>query len=308
MLTYDHHHQQTLFTVYFVVLCFLALNFGSSVFLPPGTTASRWTGNVVLCYVDSRSTDVSIPTSKNMFHWSWDRFARLLAYYDRPSDQKGGEPVDLFFDSFLFIGYEWYDDKSFWPGINKPMNKTDWFTFLNMQLNIGVANLERAAANISTILPFSRGSHSCANSGIITSAILTIPYPDPRQEHFGAIEDNGTSLNFSKQDDRIAAVNWYVSQAWTAWNEMQFNHVTLQGFYWFMEKIEQSYNDSELVRTTSASIKSISPSLNFAWIPYFQPGDHSLPKWKELGFDFVTLQPNFAFNNVSAGLFVQLLS
>ena len=36
------------------------------------------------------------------------------------------------------------------------------------------------------------------------------------------------------------------------------------------------------------------------WVPYYRPGDPHTAKWKELGFDFATLQPNYAFNNVSA--------
>ena len=33
---------------------------------------------------------------------------------------------------------------------------------------------------------------------------------------------------------------------------------------------------------------------------YYRPGDPHTGQWKELGFDFATLQPNYAFNNVSA--------
>ena len=36
------------------------------------------------------------------------------------------------------------------------------------------------------------------------------------------------------------------------------------------------------------------------WIPYYRPGDPHTAKWRELGFDFATLQPNYAFSNVSA--------
>ena len=39
-------------------------------FMPARTTASRWTGNVVLCYMDSRSTD---GPAKDLFSWSVER-------------------------------------------------------------------------------------------------------------------------------------------------------------------------------------------------------------------------------------------
>ena len=42
-------------------------------------------------------------------------------------------------------------------GLGKPMNKTDWVGFLNMQLTIGAANLDAAAENITSQLPFPPG-------------------------------------------------------------------------------------------------------------------------------------------------------
>ena len=43
------------------------------------------------------------------------------------------------------------------PGLGVPMNKSDWTSFLNMQLTIGAANLDTAAANISSQLPLPPG-------------------------------------------------------------------------------------------------------------------------------------------------------
>jgi hypothetical protein len=48
---------------------------------------------------------------------------------------------------------------------------------------------------------------------------------------------NGRSLNFTLQPDRIAAVEWWIRQAYAAFEAEAFQHVYLSGFYWFLEEI-----------------------------------------------------------------------
>ena len=142
-------------------------------------------------------------------------------------------------------------------------------------------------------------SDSCA-SGIRPAVILSTPYPDPRQQNFGSIDGygSGRSLNFSLHEDRVAAVEWWVHKAYAAFQAQAFRHVRLQGFYWFYEEVPA--NDEDLIPAVSTRIHSLSRSLMFGWIPYYRPGDPHTGRWRQLGFDWVTLQPNFAFNNVSA--------
>jgi hypothetical protein len=276
-----------------VLLWILFIASSSASFMPARTTASRWKGDIVLCYMDARSTGAFGPEAQALFEWNPDRFSRLLAYHNASLDDGGGVPVDTLFDSFLFSGNSWYDGKMFWPGLGTPMNKTDWTDYLSMQLTIGAANLEVAAANVSEHLPFSPSS-----CGLRPSVILSVPYPDPRMQDFGSIGASDRSLNFSLPADRIAAVEWWVHEAFTRWDASAFKHVELTGFYWFFEEITP--DDEVLVPTISRTIHALSPSLLFCWIPYYRPGDPHTGRWKELGFDFATLQPNYAFNNVSA--------
>lgn len=51
---------------------------GASGFMPPGTTATRWTSDMVLCYMDARSTGAFGPDAQDLFGWSSERFGRLL--------------------------------------------------------------------------------------------------------------------------------------------------------------------------------------------------------------------------------------
>ena len=239
--------------------------------MPSRTIASRWTGDTVLCYMDARSTGAFGPEAEALFSWSSERFSRLLAYHDAPSDDGGGVPVDTMFESFVFSGNSWYNGKRFWPGLGIPMNKTDWTDFLSMQLTIGAANLDSAAANISSLLPFTQPS-SCGG-GLRPSVVLSIPYPDPRLQDWGTLDGPGSrSLNFSLLEDRTRAVQWWVKQAYLQWESSGFKHARLQGFYWFFEEIREwpsvgGGSDSILVPAVSQAIRALSSALMFVWVP-----------------------------------------
>ena len=118
-------------SVMLLLLCNLAklaggalLSAPKSTFMPPRTTASRWTSDMVLCYMDGRSIG---PTPQPAFEWDLTKFLRLLAYNDEPLDVGGGRPVDTLFDAFLMISYDWKNGTSMWPGHGTCcMNKTDW--------------------------------------------------------------------------------------------------------------------------------------------------------------------------------------
>jgi hypothetical protein len=88
------------------------------------------------------------PDAEALFDWNSEKFGRLLSYHNESSDAGGGYPVDTLFSSFIFVGYSWYDDKKFWPGQGRSMNKTDWLAFLEIQLTVGVcANLPSSVAH-----------------------------------------------------------------------------------------------------------------------------------------------------------------
>lgn len=269
-------------------------------YFPAGTTASRWTSDVVLCYIDARSTPAGGfgPAATTLFGWNQTRFERLLAYHDNSSDQGGGKPIDTLFDSFLFSGNTWYDGKMFWPGLGLPMNQTDWLGYLDLVLELGVTNLEAAAHNVSSHLPFPQDQSCTTSGGLHPAVVLGIPYPSTAQQNFGSIDASGRSLNFTIEADRLAAVEWWLQTAYTRFQSKKYTRARLSGFYWFYEEITP--DDETMVPKVNQKIHSIDTALMSVWIPYYRPGDPHTARWKELGFDFATLQPNYAFNNVSA--------
>lgn len=294
-LKLEHYYSNMLGTF---LTSFLLLSQSTHAHFPAGTTASRWTSDLVLCYIDARSTPAGGfgPDATALFGWNQTRFERLLAYHDAPSDRGGGKPTDTLFDSFLFSGNSWYNGKMFWPGLGIPMNKTDWINFLDLVLDLGVKNLDSAAANVSSHLPFDQ---TCSSPGLHPAVVLSIPYPDAREQNFGVIPSSkGRSLNFTLEADRLLAVEWWLELAYSTFHQKNYGNARLSGFYWFFEEITQP--DEALVPAVNQKIHSLNTALMAVWIPYYRPGDPHTAKWQELGFDFATLQPNYAFGNVSA--------
>ena len=72
------------------LLLSLFVSGGAGRFLPSRTTATRWTGDIVLCYMDARSTGAYGPEAEELFRWNSAKFGRLLAYHNDSADRGGG--------------------------------------------------------------------------------------------------------------------------------------------------------------------------------------------------------------------------
>lgn len=250
-------------------------------YYPPGTISSNWTRNMVLCYMDSRSF------TNKILAWDKERFKWLLTFRTPK-----GEFVDQLFDSFLLLGIFWYD-KDFWPNHSpEPTNQTDWEQFMDLQFNMGVKSLKEAILEIQNEQQFFQQ----------INVVIMIPYPDSRQSKFGIV--NGKELNFTNNQDRILGVQWFIDLVIKTWNENiskpfissnQSNKspVNLLGFYWFNEEMSEKTEEMELLQAVTSYVHKY--KLKICWIPYFKAS--GISQWKEAGFDFATLQPNYAFSN-----------
>jgi len=184
-----------------------------------------------------------------------------------------------FFDGFLMIGITWFNNSAFYPdGSHNYTVQQDWLAFLDLQLTMGAENLDRASNT----------------TGMEPKFALTIPFPDPRAEVWGVTEE-GRALNLSVAVDRIAAACWFVDMAVSRLLMLGLRHASFVGFYWFNEHIIPE--DFPVVQAVAQHIHSQvgHPKLVFFWIPYFEA--EGWQSWQELGFDFATLQPNWAFHS-----------
>jgi len=237
---------------------------------------------MVLVYMDARSY-----TSAE-FMWDEEKFQWLIAYRDSQ-----GKIIDFLFDGFLLIGYVWKNNRYLLPiSGGDASDKTDWKEFLNLQFEVGVLNLNGAVENVS---------QSLGDAHYAVKVVLTIPYPDPKQSNFGEV--SGVNRDFRNSGDRVAAVKWYIDEALDKWADYHdrglLERTELVGFYWLHETVPQG--DETMIKEISDYLHGKGYLL--FWIPYFRAS--GVTNWKEIGFDAVTMQPNYAFYDSGVERFEQ---
>ena len=255
-------------TVLFVFCCFVAIITRSAPF-PPGTAASGGVRNMALVYLDERSV-LKIPT----YLFPPSKYEKIISY---------GNASAPFFDSILLIGYSWKDEKCFWPGQCKvPMNATDWSEIGSLWRSMGLQNINSAAQETNQTI----------------KVFVTIIYPDTRQRNFGSFCGKET-YDFAITADRLLAVQCWIDTVVTMVHESSWNNIELVGFYWYLENIVPE--DLVLLPNVAQYIHE-EKKLKLCWIPDYD-SSNQVPNWVSYGFDFVTLQPNYAFQNATVDRF-----
>lgn len=192
-----------------------------------------------------------------------------------------GEIKDTLFDGYLFLPYVafLYDKYK-----KRPLTKEKWQYYLDTQFINGynMDALDEAAREVGEKLGI---------KDYKVSVYFSILYPVVEVKEFGVID--GRNLNFELLEDRKAALKWLIDEQYRRFCEKKYKHLDLKGYYWFTEEI--NYADSqllELLRFTTDYVREM--GLITTWIPYYHASGYN--DWRNLGFDVVCYQPNYAFN------------
>lgn len=220
--------------------------------------------------------------------WTKERIIPNISYID-----KDGKIKDRLFDGVLYLG------------INSPnpgrdfggrAYLEDWKWYLDKTFAVGgdMDALNAAAKEVSDALN---------ESGVKEKVVLMIPDPGESITNFGAIEQGGESLNFNDSvgkekalANREKAVQWWLQQVKSRWEAKGYANLELVGMYWFEEQISTSQSGPDLIRLVSSTLHDMQISgkdLKFFWIPHFFA--YKAFMWKDVGFDAVTIQPNYFF-------------
>ncbi|MBR1869881.1 MAG: DUF4855 domain-containing protein [Bacteroidales bacterium] len=107
-------------------------------------------------------------------------------------------------------------------------------------------------------------------------------------DYWGSID--GERMDFSVTADRVKAVKWYIDRIRERFLAKDYEYVELTGFYWVAEKATQT---RDMIRSVADYLHTMNYA--FSWIPYFNADGFA--DWKQFGFDFGYLQPNYFFYN-----------
>lgn len=188
-----------------------------------------------------------------------------------------GQPIDRMFNGFVFKGLSVQEGRYLHPmyvGFGESGNSTDWLKWIDL--------LFSPEKNIKAL--YALATHARLDIWI------SIPYPYLNQKNFGMV--NGKVLNFESVDDRFTAVSWWIDQFIERWQKEPIlsERLNFQGFLWQREGILDY--DEQLVKLTNTYIKK--KGLHSMWLPFY--GSSGCMKSQELGFDIVSLHPNFFGN------------
>ena len=242
-------------------------------YCPPDSELSGGMRDIMLAYISPG-------------HWARDDFVPYVAYLDRANE---GKPRDWFYDSFLFLMFGGAPSGGAY--YNGTANKADWEHYLDLLFSPD-HNLAALDACIEDV-----GERLDAPDRVCP-VIIMAPYLSRKLDGFGDVDGDGQEEKPSVDADRIKAFRWAVDSILERWARGLYPHLRLWGFYWMNEGISRA--DDAVVRATADHVHS--KGLGFHWIPWFRAPGYD--RWRELGFDFVVMQPNYAFAGIPAGAVV----
>ncbi|MDR1154650.1 MAG: DUF4855 domain-containing protein [Bacteroidales bacterium] len=189
---------------------------------------------------------------------------------------------DWFFDGFLFLEFQDGKGFNFNPGYsgNRQARKQEWEWLADRNFENG-----KAIKALNTCIADAK--KELGEPSFKHQVVIGLPEPFLDQKDWGEI--NGAKMDFSKQEDRIAASKWYIDLLNKKFEESNLNHLELAGFYWVSEQMSTN-------RFITADIGDYirTKGQKFYWIPYYMSTGYS--QWKDYGFDIAYLQPNYFFD------------
>ncbi len=210
--------------------------------------------------------------------WTKQDFLPLVGYMSTD-----GKVLDRMFDTVLFLPYP-----------NLPSTKDGWEYYMDDLFRAG----RQLDALNEAMMEYNKRRGTLYTSPARENVVLALPYPDPNQASFGKVMEEQDSLSFQAAkvgeerayNYRKQALEWYFRKLQQRWGEADFRYLRLEGIYWYHELIDDAVpRERQLIRETAEMVHN--EALHFYWIPYF--GATGLGEWKELGFDYAFVQPNF---------------
>lgn len=255
-------------------------NYLKHMILVGGNVDNSWDKDDFLHYVTHLNED------KNPDDWMFDTFA--FWHFKSP---KGG---DLYSD--VNIGTTKNGEGDFYavPAPN-PGTVDDWEAIIDWYFkpDVFADALDKAIEEACKMLGTPDYKHNL---------VITIPYPGPLQSKFGTI--GGKKLNFSVHgqnlqnatENRLEACKWFVDKVIRIFNERNYKHINLLGFYWTFETIHKSWDidDHWLLKELYKYIEE--KGKKFFWIPFYSTFNiHQLDDYQNYYFHAAFLQPNYMF-------------
>lgn len=218
-------------------------------------------------------------TEKNQ-HWDPYAFHPYVVFQNEEGK------YDWMFDGFLFLELcdDW--DYSFTVGHgdkNKPAEKANWQTLIDKYFTKGlnIHSLDQAIDDAT----WSAGQPTSKRK-------VVIGIPEPLTEvgiNWGMVDN--VWLDFQYDFHKVSACQWFINEVEKRFQQENFRHLELDGFYWIGEAVADNHNVTLEVGKYLAAKK-----YSFTWIPWWKSPGYENPQ--KFGFSDTYLQPNYFFYDV----------
>lgn len=205
---------------------------------------------------------------------------------------ENGEVIDTMFDSVVFLLLQSRSPSGgktvfFSSGENNATVKSDFECFAeNLFLEgYNMDALNTAFGMVKTQLGLS--------SDTKLNVSVQLPFVYKTELPFGDINDDGAPEYARTLSERLAIYEYYIDKIIEEFDQKGFENIKLAAFYQGCEGVPIAMSDDEgkLFRAVNDAVHE--RGLKATWIPCFL--GHGFESWKELGFDFAYLQPNYMF-------------
>ncbi len=189
---------------------------------------------------------------------------------------------DWLFDGFLFLEFKNGSGRHYTVGYEHlNARKGEWAWLLDRIFEEGKSLSALDACITEQIAELGK-------PGFKHQIVLGLPEAILDQKDWGELD--GRTLDFSKEEDQLAATRWYIDELMKRFKAAKYKNLELSGFYWVAETNNYC---GQLTVPISEYIHSLGKL--FYWIPYWQ--SKGAEDWKALGFDVAYQQPNHFFNH-----------
>ena len=235
------------------------------------------------------------------FLWDKERLAPYVTYVDKEGTEH------WLFDGFIFLEFQdtnrpdaelYAFETGHLRDTGESAGKAQWQELIDYYFTDGngVEALEEAVKEAAARLGKAPQKHKVIM--VLPDPVIHRHYIDTTSSttYWGALD--GQQLDFSRNEDRIAACKWYIDRVRERFARGNYEHVELAGFYWLREIVTRPVDTQYSYHLTRSDIMlpHIADYLHkldytFSWIPYY--GSRGYDVWQQFGFDQVYLQPNY---------------
>ncbi len=257
-------------------------------YFPPNTSASGNVSNMVLIYNGYYGGNT---TYEGKEQGTYDK-ETLLPYVAHINSNDVID--DTLFDTFLFLGLHASDGRVYHEILTNPANasiKSSWDWYIN---RLYTSNQQLDALNQATI----QTANALGLTNHKSKVYIMIPFPNSNITNFGDVDGDGIGENLQADplNNRYKVVKWYIDTVISRWNQANYSHLELEGFYWLQEDITVSNaGEVQLVKNTGNYLHSL--GLKYSWCPWSQATQKH--NWSSYSFDFCFQQPNHYFDKTN---------